>query len=59
MIIVDDDGVMRKVVSVSVLKDIKAEIDKLARGEAFVRRIAVHQIIDKHMESEIDDGNDD
>lgn len=52
MIIIDDDGVMRKVVSVSVLKDIKTEIDKLAKGEAFVRKIAVHQIIDKYIESE-------
>ena len=53
MIIIDDDGVMRKVVSVSVLKDIKTEIDKLARGEAFVRKNAVHQIIDKYIESEV------
>ena len=51
MIIIDADGIMHKVVPVSTLKDIKAEIDKLARGETFVRKIAVHQIIDKHIES--------
>ena len=65
MIIVDDDGVMHKVVPVSVLEDIKAEIKEYRygdeeasetdrnRAEAYNFGLGTAlEIIDKHMESE-------
>lgn len=54
MIIIDDDGIMHKVVPMSVIEDIKAEIEH-ARNQ-FIAASGMYQalnmalnIIDKHM----------
>ena len=66
MIIVDDDGVMHKVVPVSVLQDIldkiRAEIDELWQNEPCAIEGGcldeILEIIDKYKgESETEDGN--
>ena len=59
MIIVDDDGVMHKVVPISVLKDIKAEIAQVcaysinySNWEYAKGLQKAIEIIDKHIDSE-------
>ncbi len=65
MIIIDDDGVMHKVVPMSVLEDIKAEIEKplrinkgLKTENAKAQAIALSwclEVIDRHIGNEVNE----
>ena len=48
MIIIDDDGVMHKVLPIDTLDKIRAEIEIITNGISFIDKNKVFEIIDKY-----------